>query len=76
MMDRDPTYVEASTMLGVIQIKTVNLGCIIRIYNLCFLEEFDACRHANDQASLLLHDLHQQSALHSLRVCWLVLQGY
>lgn len=74
MMDRAVhyTYVEASTVLGIIQVKTVNLGCIIRIYNLCFLEEFDACRHANDQASLLLNDLHQRPAL---RMWWLVLQG-
>ncbi len=62
------TYVEASTMLGIIQIKAVDLGCIIRIYHLCLLEEFDACRHANDHASLLFIDLHQQPALHSLPV--------
>ncbi len=61
------TYVEASTMLGIIQIKAVNLGCIIRIYHLYLLEEFDACRHGSNHAIMLFIYLHQLPALHSLR---------
>jgi len=61
------TYVEASTMLGIIQIKAVDLGCIIRIYHLGLLQEFNACKHANDHATMLFLYLHQ-ATLHSLQV--------
>ncbi len=78
--DLDYTYIEASAVLGIIQklIKAVDLGYIIRMYHLCLLEEFDACRHANDYATLLFIDLHQRPALHSFagnRSWWLMLQG-
>ena len=69
MMDRYLyyTYVEASTVLRIIQIKAVDLGCIIRIYHLGLLQEFNACKHANDHATMLFLYLHQ-ATLHSLQV--------
>ena len=37
------TNVEACTVVGVIKIKVVDLGLIIRIHNFSFLEELDPC---------------------------------
>ena len=37
------TNVEAGTVMGVIKVKIVDLGFIIRVYHFSFLEEFDAC---------------------------------
>jgi len=48
-------------MLGIIQIKAVDLGCIIRIYHLCLLEELDACRHAKINPDMQCTAVHQSS---------------
>lgn len=37
------TNVEARTVCGIIHIKHIYIGRIIRIYDLCLLEELDAC---------------------------------
>ena len=40
---RSFTDVEAGAVMGVIKVKVIDFGLIIRVYHFSFLEEFDAC---------------------------------
>ena len=47
------TYIEACTVMRVVQVEMVCFGGIVWIHHLCLLEELDACMRALKQ----LHDL-------------------